>query len=114
MAMYDLPKQLELVQEKTGKKIAFVGHSMGSTAAAIYAAMKPEHARRHINILILTSIGGLFKNVKVPFADLIGANINVIYVSDENKRKNMFQIEFSFRNCLERFGITNCSVKTIL
>lgn len=82
MAVYDLPKNLEFIKNKTGgKKIAFAGHSMGGTVAYIYAAVLPEHAKEHLNVIVLLSAGGFFKNVKVLLLDTLSQMVNFAYVS---------------------------------
>lgn len=81
MAVYDLPKNLEFIKNITNSKIAFVGHSMGSTVGYIYAAMLPEHSKEHVNVHVLLSAGGLFNKVKVLFLEQLSHFIYILYVS---------------------------------
>lgn len=81
MAIYDLPKQMEFIKNVTGSKVAFAGHSMGGTIGFVYPSMRPNHAKKHVNVFALLSAGGHFKKIKVPLMQPLSWLINHLYVS---------------------------------
>lgn len=53
IAMFDLPSQIDLIRSKNGgEKLIFIGHSMGSTVALIYASFKPKEAEKNVQVFI--------------------------------------------------------------
>ncbi|KAF2893340.1 hypothetical protein ILUMI_12833 [Ignelater luminosus] len=86
MAMYDLPAMLHLVSKKTDfrDKIIYVGHSVGTTTAFIYASLLPANASAYVKTFIFWSPVTFPRHVKsipliimAPFADFILVTINV-------------------------------------
>uniref|UniRef100_A0A6P7G1Q6 Lipase 3-like n=1 Tax=Diabrotica virgifera virgifera TaxID=50390 RepID=A0A6P7G1Q6_DIAVI len=50
---YDVTAIVEYVANFTERKdIAYIGHSMGTTAFTVYATEKPEHSRKYIKQII--------------------------------------------------------------
>lgn len=62
LSVYDVPAQIEVVAEKTGRagNIIYIGHSLGTTTAFIYAIDKMEQAHKNLRAIIaLAPIGSL-------------------------------------------------------
>lgn len=54
MGIYDLPTQIGLVARMTEKagKIIYIGHSMGTTGAFVYASEYSKEAQKHLGAII--------------------------------------------------------------
>jgi lysosomal acid lipase/cholesteryl ester hydrolase len=87
MAQKDIPSQLKLVANETGKagEIIYIGHSMGTTLIFMYASEYPEETRELIQGLVALApvvyLNGvpLIELVK-PLASLIIVN-NLKYIT---------------------------------
>lgn len=57
MSLYDLPVQLDLVNNVTGAapNITFLGHSMPAATGIIYSVLHPEHSKKMIKVMIGSS-----------------------------------------------------------
>lgn len=68
IALYDLPAIIETIEKATGTKgeILFVGHSLGSTVALMYATEYPEAAKEHIRFFLFMSPAYTLTNMISP------------------------------------------------
>ncbi|KAF2893341.1 hypothetical protein ILUMI_12834 [Ignelater luminosus] len=87
--IYDLPAFIDLCREKTHfkYKIYFIGHSVATSAALIYASLLVEHAEDNVQLLTLWSPmafmghGYSLAGVLAPFANLIMAVAELVHVT---------------------------------
>lgn len=68
VALYDMPAILDTVTAHTSHKgnIIFIGHSLGSTIAMMYASEYPEEAKAHIRLFIFMSPAYTLSNMMSP------------------------------------------------
>lgn len=68
VAAYDMPAILETVAVHTGQKgnIIFIGHSLGSTIALMYAAEYPEQSKEYIRLFLFMSPAYTLNNMISP------------------------------------------------
>lgn len=68
IALYDLPAIIETIEKTTGRKgeILFIGHSLGSTIALMYASEYPEAAKEHIRFFLFMSPAYTLTNMISP------------------------------------------------
>lgn len=68
IAAYDLPAIIDTIAKETGRQgeILFVGHSLGSTIALMYAAEFPEAAKQHIRFFLFMSPAYTLNNMISP------------------------------------------------
>lgn len=54
MGLYDIPVFIDMIRSKSksGEKVIYLGHSMGTTISYIYASMRREHAQQNIKAII--------------------------------------------------------------
>lgn len=72
IALYDTPAILETVASHTGQKgnIIFIGHSLGSTIAMMYAAEHPHEAKEYIKLFIFMSPAYTLNNMLSPMKNM--------------------------------------------
>lgn len=68
IAVYDLPAIIETIVKATGRKgeIMFLGHSLGSTVALMYATEFPEEAKENIRFFMFLSPAYTLSNMISP------------------------------------------------
>lgn len=68
IALYDLPAIIDTIVKETGRKgeILFVGHSLGSTVALMYAAEFPEKAKENVRFFLFMSPAYTLSNMISP------------------------------------------------
>ncbi|XP_044754195.1 lipase 1-like isoform X2 [Coccinella septempunctata] len=72
MAIMDIPASLDYIRKKTGgKKVTFIGHSMGGTIQYVYASMMPQHAKESINAIVSLAPVVYSKHMKTEVAKLL-------------------------------------------
>lgn len=83
IALYDLPAIFARILAETGKdsKIIFVGHSLGTTLALMYAAEYPEEAQKSMKLFVMLSPAYTLKNMRSPYRNAVPFGDNII-VSD--------------------------------
>jgi pimeloyl-ACP methyl ester carboxylesterase len=69
IALIDVPTMLNLVRYNTWKrgKIVYIGHSLGTTAAMMYACEYQEHAKETIKLFIFMSPAYKLNNMRSPY-----------------------------------------------
>jgi pimeloyl-ACP methyl ester carboxylesterase len=67
--VYDLPATLDYISEVTGfEKIAYIGHSMGTTEMFYGLAALPDYFNMRLSIFVaLAPVGTVFNTLVVPF-----------------------------------------------
>ncbi|XP_017786649.1 PREDICTED: lipase 1-like isoform X2 [Nicrophorus vespilloides] len=70
MGKFDLKAQLGLVYNETGKKIYYVGYSMGTTASYIYNILHPEDASEKLDIIVSLAPIVYMKNIPSSVAQI--------------------------------------------
>lgn len=68
IALYDIPAILETVATHTGQKgnIVFIGHSLGTTLALMYAAEYPIEAKETVKLFVFMSPAYTLSNMISP------------------------------------------------
>lgn len=68
VAVFDMPAILDTVAVHTGQKgnIIFIGHSLGSTIALMYAAEYPEQSKEYIRLFLFMSPAYTLNNMISP------------------------------------------------
>ncbi|XP_017786629.1 PREDICTED: lipase 1-like [Nicrophorus vespilloides] len=103
---YDMRVQMDLVKGITGKKLYYIGYSMGTTAAYIYNILYPEEAEDRVKLFINLAPILYLRNLKsivypiAPFWSTIEPYVmkltnGVIF------RRTKAAIEILKRNCLQ-------------
>lgn len=73
IALKDVPAMLELVRYHTqGKgKIIYIGHSLGTTAALMYASEYPDAAANNVGLFVLLTPAYKLPNMRSPYRYLL-------------------------------------------
>lgn len=78
----DVPVVLDYIRMKTsGRKITFIGHSMGGTVQYVYASMMPEHAMESLNALVSLAPVVYTRHMKAQVAHLLAPFTDFIKVN---------------------------------
>lgn len=99
IGMIDVPSMLSLIKYHTRRKdIIYIGHSLGTTAALIYASEYPEQAKNTIKLFVflspaykLTHISSPYRNffpLLKPFLRLTGS-LNVVQILSSGQLRNV-------------------------
>ncbi|XP_030763075.1 lipase 1-like, partial [Sitophilus oryzae] len=113
-ALYDLPANFKYIYNMTGKKMTYVGHSMGGTTMMIYGALRGEDAEKYIKNALLLSPAVYIKYPYIP--TLIGlivlnlvrwAGIGVLLSSS----RLSFQIQITF--CMHSITTLKLCLRTV-
>lgn len=84
IGVYDYSAICRFVKKKTSSKnVIFIGHSMSTTSALIYASMKPEESKDLVKLYILLSPTSTFKYATTPigyFAKML-VQVNFHFIS---------------------------------
>lgn len=81
MAIYDLPKVLDLVFETTHQKSIYIGYSMGTTISYVYSSTFPKQASRLLKGMISLAPIAYLNDLKTilrygaPFWPVIEVNV---------------------------------------
>lgn len=69
LVKYDLPAMLEFVVSKTNRRggITYIGHSLATTLALMYAAEYPDDAKATVELFILLAPSYKLTNMKSPY-----------------------------------------------
>lgn len=80
IALYDLPAIFTRIHAEAGadSKIIFVGHSLGTTLALMYAAEYPEEAQKSMKLFVMLSPAYTLKNMRSPFKNLVPFGDHII------------------------------------
>lgn len=71
MAYYDIPAKVDYILNVTSlKKIAYVGHSQGTTASFAFLSLRPEYNDK-INVVVALSPVVFMSNTSGPIVKLL-------------------------------------------
>ncbi|XP_017769430.1 PREDICTED: uncharacterized protein LOC108557436 [Nicrophorus vespilloides] len=92
MGIYDVPQQIDLIHKVTQRNdIVYVGHSMASTAAVIYASLKPEHASKYVKAFLLMGPAIYMAHLRTPIKYLAYFKDPIYKMAEELKMLEVFE-----------------------
>ncbi|XP_045479566.1 lipase 3-like [Harmonia axyridis] len=68
IGLYDVPAMLSMIKQHTRRRdIIYIGHSLGTTAALMYASEYPEAARNTVKLFVFLSPAYKLSNIPSPY-----------------------------------------------
>nr|XP_015839157.1 PREDICTED: lipase member K [Tribolium castaneum] len=119
MGIYDLTAMIEFMSKTVGnkRKIIYIGHSMGTTAAFVYAIKRKNHSEKNLEALIALAPVVYMKHVYfpisglAPFAQPIQAVANFLHIHNLGM-SNAEKVTNRFNTCLNSLKKLRCEVMT--